>query len=121
MLVGLVLAQTCGSDWFEMSELYCLACQDKGRTWLRFTTDLDRDSEGELRKAPQSGIVNLTVTGRFETGGTFGHLNGYQHQFTASKIRGLAVVARGPQSIEQRKGPTRNGLAAAAARNKPHA
>jgi hypothetical protein len=37
--------------WFEMSDLYCLSCQDKGKTWLSISSDLDRDSESELRKA----------------------------------------------------------------------
>jgi len=37
--------------WFEMSDLYCLSCQDKGKTWLSISSDLARDSESELRKA----------------------------------------------------------------------
>jgi hypothetical protein len=89
--------------WFEMSDLYCLSCQDKGKFWLSISSDLDRDSESELRKAPESGIVNLTVTGKFETGGTYGHLNGYQHELTATRVRNLVVLAKGLQSPEQRK------------------
>jgi hypothetical protein len=89
--------------WFEVSNLYCLSCLDRGKTWLSISSDLDRDSENEWRKAPESGLVNLTVTGELLTGGTFGHLNGYQHEFAATKVRNLVVLAKGLQSLERRK------------------
>jgi hypothetical protein len=73
--------------WFEVSNLYCLSCLDRGRTWLSISSDLDRDSENEWRKAPESGLVHLTVTGELLTGGTLGHLNGCQHEFAATKVR----------------------------------
>jgi hypothetical protein len=132
LLVGLILAQTCGTAeerveridfcevlkdprqyggkeitvratyfyWFEMSDLYCLSCQNKGKTWLSISSDLDRDSESELRKAPESGIVNLTLPASFKP---VERLNGYQHELTATRVRNLVVLAKGLQSPEQRK------------------
>src|SRR5215470_16119243 len=62
---------------FEWSTLYCLNCPEKGRVWLDFSEDLDEASRDSLKAAPKgAGIINLTVTGSFSSGGGYGHLNG---------------------------------------------
>lgn len=89
--------------WFEASYLYCLGCEKGGRVWLQlpFYFD-DKSSEIEFNKAPDgAGIVNVTVTGRFEYGGTYGHLNGYRYQLTVKKVRNLVVLQHGMKSAER--------------------
>ena len=88
---------------YEWSELYCLDCLDKGRAWLDFTDDLDRESEKALRRTRDGGIFNLTVEGTFESGSTYGHLNGYRYRFVAHKVRNVAVISKGIKPIEEER------------------
>lgn len=95
---------------FEWSHLYCLECSDRGKIWLELPTNLDDDatSRRAVKRIPAAGIVNLTVTGRFERGGTYGHNNGYRYQITAEKVQDVAVLSKGlkgpevERKIEQR-------------------
>ena len=86
---------------FEWSYLYCLNCLDKGKAWLSRSSFGDA-SERALRKLPKgAGIVNLTVQGIFESGGTYGHQNGYRYQITADKITDVKVIQKGTKSREE--------------------
>jgi hypothetical protein len=89
---------------FEWQELYCLECADKGRAWLEFPFDADDDSFKALKPAPKgSGIVNMTVQGRFVSGGHFGHSNGYPYKFIAKRVSDVAIVQRGMKSIAKER------------------
>jgi len=89
---------------FEWSELYCLECLDKGKAWLELPSTLDDASTKQLKLTPKgAGIVNLTVTATFESGGHFGHM-GYRYKFVASQIADVAVLSKGMKSIAEEKG-----------------
>jgi hypothetical protein len=89
---------------FEWEELYCLDCLDKGKAWLEIPADIDDASEKALKRAPKgAGIVNLTVSGIFESGSTYGHSNGYRYKFVARKISDAAVIVKGSKSPAQEK------------------
>lgn len=80
---------------FEWSELYCLDCRDKGKTWLEFA-NLDDESDRAVRRLPKGGgIVNLTVQGVFASGATFGHENGYHYKIVARKVSDVVIVQKG--------------------------
>jgi len=89
---------------FEWEELYCLDCLDKGKAWLEIPSDIDDASEKALKHAPKgAGIVNLTVSGTFMSGSTYGHSNGYRYQFVAKKISNISVVLKGAKSPAEEK------------------
>jgi len=84
---------------FEWEELYCLDCVDKGKAWLEISADIDDASQKALERAPKgAGIVNLTVSGTFMSGSTYGHSNGYRYKFVAKEIRDVSVVLKGMKS-----------------------
>jgi hypothetical protein len=87
---------------FEWEELYCLDCLDKGKAWLEIPTDIDSASAKAMKHAPKgAGIVNLTVSGTFMSGSTYGHSSGYRYQFVAKKIREVSVVLKGMKSAAE--------------------
>ena len=87
---------------FEWSQLYCLDCLDHGKAWLGMPVSLEDTSARSLKKMPKyAGIVNLTVQGVFETGGNFGHLNGYRYRIEPYKISDVAVLQKGMKSPEE--------------------
>jgi len=89
--------------FFEVSELYCLGCRDKGRVWLDFSADLDRASANIFRSIPQgAGIVNISLTGTFETGSSYGD-GGYRHKFVVRKAWDPVVLERGAKNSEKEK------------------
>jgi hypothetical protein len=89
---------------FEVSQLYCLDCADKGKVWLQIPTDLGNASERSLRKLPEgAGIVNLTVQGVFSSGETYGHENGYRYQIVADKISEVKVLQKGIKSRQEQE------------------
>ncbi len=89
--------------FFEVSELYCLGCRDKGRVWLDFSGDLDKASESIFRSIPQgAGVVNISLTGRFETGSAYGD-GGYRHKFLVRKAWDPVVLVRGAKNSEKEK------------------
>ena len=91
------------SYFFEISELYCLNCRDKGRVWLDFSDEMDSDSKNALRSIPEGiGIVNMTLTGVFETGQAYGD-GGYRHRLVARKIWDVVVLVRGAKRSEKEK------------------
>ena len=84
---------------FEWSYLHCLGCD--GRVWLD-TSTLDERSEKMLKQTPKgAGVVNVDVEGVFQTGRTFGHLNGYKFQLIAHSIANPAVISKGMKPVEQ--------------------
>ena len=84
---------------FEWSYLHCLSCD--GRAWLD-SSALDEQSEKVLKHMPKGGgIVNVDVEGVFQTGRTFGHLNGYKFQVTAHTIANPAVISTGMKAHER--------------------
>jgi hypothetical protein len=89
---------------FEWTELYCLDCLDKGKAWLEIPADIDDASQKALKRAPKgAGIVNLTVSGTFVSGSTYGHLNGYRYKFVAKEISNVSAVLKGMKSPEEEK------------------
>ena len=84
---------------FEWSYVHCLDCE--GRIWLD-TSELDEQSEKTLKHTPKgTGIVNIDVEGAFQTGGPFGHLNGYKYQLTGHTISNPAVISKGMKPCEK--------------------
>jgi hypothetical protein len=89
---------------FEWEELYCLDCLEKGKAWLEIPVDIDNSSQQALKRAPKgAGIINLTVTGTFMSGSTYGHSNGYRHKFVAKRISDVSVILKGMKSPEEEK------------------
>jgi hypothetical protein len=89
---------------FEWEQLYCLDCLDKGKAWLEISDDIDDASQKALRRTPKgAGIVNLTVSGIFMSGSTYGHLNGYRYKFVAKKISNVAVIIKGMKTLAEEK------------------
>jgi len=89
---------------FEWEELYCLDCLDKGKAWLEIPADIDDASQKALKRAPKgAGIINLTVSGTFMSGSTYGHLNGYRYKFVAKKITDVSVILKGMKSPAEEK------------------
>jgi hypothetical protein len=89
---------------YEWQYLYCLTCLDRGKVWLEIPSDLDDASVKALKRTPKgAGTVNLTVQGVFMSGGTYGHLNGYQYQFVAHKVSNVAIVIKGMKSLDEEK------------------
>jgi hypothetical protein len=89
---------------FEWEELYCLECLDKGKAWLEVSDDIDDASQKALRRAPKGAdIVNLTVSGTFVSGSTYGHSNGYRYKFVARKISDVSVILKGMKSPAEEK------------------
>jgi hypothetical protein len=87
---------------YEWSELYCVDCLDKGKAWLEIPFNSDGPVAKQLKRAPQgAGVVNLTVQGTFRSGGSFGHMGGYRHEFTVRKISNLVVVLKGMKDISE--------------------
>jgi hypothetical protein len=69
------------------------------------TSELDEQSEKTLKQTPKdAGIVNIDVEGIFQTGGTFGHLNGDKYQLTAHMIANPAVISKGMKAREKERG-----------------
>jgi hypothetical protein len=84
---------------FEWSYLHCLGCD--GRVWLD-TSELDEQSEKALRHTPKgAAIVNVDIEGIFQSGGRFGHMNGYQYQLRAHTMANPAVISKGMRGREK--------------------
>ena len=86
---------------FEWSDFLCISCSDMGLVWLSLPADMDDESERAFKRMPEgAGIVNVTVTGVFKSGSTYGP-NGYHYQLTARTIRDVAVLQSGMKKIEK--------------------
>jgi hypothetical protein len=84
---------------YEWSYLHCLDCE--GRVWLD-TSALDEQSEKTLKHIPKgAAIVNVDVEGVFQTGRTFGHMNGYKYQLTAHTVANPATISKGMKAHEK--------------------
>jgi hypothetical protein len=88
---------------FEVSTFYCIDCLEKGRAWLDFSDDLDDASQKALRRAPKgTGIINLTVTGTFMSGGHYGHL-GLKYGFLARRVSDVSVLLKGTKKPDEER------------------
>jgi hypothetical protein len=84
---------------FEWSYLHCLGCE--GRVWLE-TAELDETSEKALKRTPKgAAILNVDVEGVFQSGGGFGHMNGYKYQLRAQTMANPAVISKGMKAREK--------------------
>ena len=89
---------------FEWQQLYCLDCLGKGKAWLTLQNDVDDQSERVFKKMPKgAGIVNLTITGVFHYGASYGHQNGYRYEVIAQEIRDVAVIQKGMRDLATEK------------------
>jgi hypothetical protein len=87
---------------FEWSQFYCIDCAPKEMTWLEVSSELDDASNRALKRIPKgAGIVNITVEGTFQSGGHYGHLDGYPNQFIARKISNIAIVSKGMRPLAE--------------------
>jgi len=84
---------------FETQQFYCLSCQDAGTVTLELVNDLDSDKSSDLQRIEKAtkgtGLVNLTVRGRFSTG------NGHMFKIVAYEIKDIAVIAKGGRNYEK--------------------
>jgi hypothetical protein len=87
-------------SWFENSQLYCLACLDRGSLWLRA---LATDGEAvpgvrkllKLARKGQMGVtINGTFTGTFHGPGRYGHLGISDYEIEVEEARELKLVQR---------------------------
>jgi hypothetical protein len=86
---------------YEWSELYCLACLEKGLAWLEIPITANDSDVKALKHMPKgAGTVNITVQGTFFKCGHCGHENGYRFKFVATKATDVAVIINGMKSPE---------------------
>jgi hypothetical protein len=86
---------------YEWTYLHCLDCD--AQVWLE-TEQLDEESKKAIKHMPKwTGIVNVDVEGVFETGRTFGHMNGYKYQLKAEKIANPTVLSKGTKAPEKER------------------
>ncbi len=89
---------------FEWSYVYCVTCRDNGKVWLDFSDDMDDASQRAINTAQKdAGIVNLSVTGVFKTGGSYGHLGGFRHKFIVRKAWDVVVLSKGMKDPTREK------------------
>lgn len=87
---------------FEWQEMFCLGCRDRGKTWLEFDTDSDRELRGALKRLPKDqGTVNAIFEGTLtSTDGPFGD-GGYRFKFVAKSISDVSVISKSGANPEQ--------------------
>ena len=89
---------------FEWTYLYCLHCETE-HIWVQASEEeLDSVTRRVLTSKPKgAGIVNVTLTGVFKTGGRYGHQSGYRHEFIVKKAWNLVVLSKGMKNPEKEK------------------
>jgi hypothetical protein len=89
---------------FEWQELYCLGCYPEGRIWVEWRGDAR--VKNMLERLPKhAGTANVLVTGRFVTGGRYGHMGAYQAKLEDAIPIELEAVERSgavPSALSQR-------------------
>jgi hypothetical protein len=92
----------------ETSQLFCLACIDRGRVWMREL--LPRDGEissgvkklNELVYEARPGItVNGIFTGIFRGPGQYGYLGASTYQIEVQEVRDVELIYHGPAEPER--------------------
>jgi len=92
----------------EISQLYCLACIERGRVWMREL--LPRNGEISpgvknlnelLHEAGPAITVNGTFTGIFRGPGQHGYLGASTYQIDVQEVRNVELVYRGPAEPER--------------------
>ncbi len=81
--------------FFEVSEMFCLKCRDKGKTWLEYSFDNAKTVNRALRNTPDhQGIINAVFYGTFRgTEGGYGD-GGYLYKFDLEFVKDVKVVYR---------------------------
>lgn len=88
---------------FEWSEIFCLNCRKKGKTWLEIDEDnITKNSKKTLKKFPRDdGTINALFTGTFESSkGPFGD-GGYRFRFEVKDISQAELVTKSGADPEQ--------------------
>jgi hypothetical protein len=80
---------------FEVQELFCLSCRERGKTWLEFGFDVDEKSHKALKKGPNNqGTLNGTFFGTFHSsGGRFGD-GGYSFKLDLKYVYKVEVISK---------------------------
>src|SRR5215467_12265041 len=87
------------------SQLYCLACIDRGSVWMRELLPRDGEISPGVRKLNEllheagPGItVNGVFTGIFRGPGQYGYLGASTYQIDLQEVRDLELIYSGPAS-----------------------
>jgi hypothetical protein len=92
----------------ETSQLFCLACIDRGRVWMREL--LPRDGEISpgvkklnelLHEAGPAITVNGIFTGIFRGPGQHGYLGAFTYQIDLQEVRDVELIYRSPAEPER--------------------
>lgn len=89
-------------SFFEMSKIYCSDCFQQRGTWVEFDDDFEDNTKKVLRKRlNNNSVVNVTFVGKFYTGKTFGHQNGYDSQFVVQYMESAEVISKKPIDLSE--------------------
>ena len=90
------------------SQLYCLACIDPGRVWMRELLPRDGEIAPGVRKlnellheAGPAVTVNGIFTGIFRGPGQHGYLGASTYQIDVQEVRNVELIYRGPAEPER--------------------
>ncbi len=82
-------------SFFEISKMYCSNCLQQRGTWVEFDDDFeDNTKKVYWKKLNNNSVVNVTFVGKFYTGKTFGHQNGYDSQFVVQYMESAEVISK---------------------------
>ena len=92
----------------ETSQLYCLACIDRGSVWMRELLPRDGEISPGVRKLNEllheggPGVtVNAVFTGIFRGPGQYGYLGASTYQIDVQEVREVELIYRGPLAPER--------------------
>ncbi len=89
-------------SFFEMSKMYCSDCLQQRGTWVEFDDDFtDNTKKVYRKKINNNSVVNGTFAGKFYTGKTFGHQNGYDSQFVVQYMESADVISKKPIDLSE--------------------
>jgi len=82
---------------FEWSELYCLECVSEARTWVDLDESFVSSTKANVRKkiGPHGGqgrTVRVTMVGRFDVGGGYGHMGAYRFRLMVDRLEAAKVI-----------------------------
>ena len=79
---------------FEWSELYCPGCE--GKDWLDESQDLklSRALRKKLKDTKAGRTVKVTVVGRMQTDGGYGHMGVYRFRFVVERFEQADVLLK---------------------------
>lgn len=83
---------------FEVSELFCLDCRDKGLVYLGFEDDFDSITKSSVRKKvkwnERGRTVNVLAVGKFYSKGGYGHMGGSPYKFVAQYFEAADIILK---------------------------